>query len=81
MGIQDNWTSYQFDSCICTIGLAIEAASQERVNLGNDEKPDWQLKYSLAELLDPEFQIYSDTSDDLVNMFSQYGGVRYDEVR
>lgn len=81
LGVKDEWTAYQLDCAVSTVGLAIEAASMERVNLGDDKEPDWQNKYTMKELLDPLFKLPSQSSWGLEDDLPFMDGFKYDEVR
>lgn len=51
--------------------------------VGPDDKPEWKPKYTLRQLLDPEFRLPTDdefTDDDLMELGNVHG-FHYDEVR
>lgn len=65
-----------------TIGLALEAYSQERVNYGSEEDPDWQNKYTMEELLDEEFRVQVDDQEFFRDLdVRSIEGIMYDEVK
>lgn len=53
----DPWLAYQFDNAVILIGSAIENASQETTKIGNDEHSELRLKYTMTQLLDPDFRL------------------------
>lgn len=57
MGIIDRWAALQFDNAIVFVGTVIDNASQEQTNRGSEKDPKWGPKYTLAQLLDPEFKL------------------------
>ena len=53
---------YQLDSAVLHLGTVIENALQEREEVGIGKDKEWQNKYTLAQLLKPEFRLpYPDT--------------------
>lgn len=61
-------------------GTVIENASQEQINVGDDDKPRYQRKYTLTQLLTEGFRI--DTEPDEADMDGLRGveGAMFDEV-
>lgn len=49
--------AYQFDNAVLFAGLTIENASQEREECGPDNARQSRPKYTLAQLLDPDFRL------------------------
>lgn len=78
----DRWAALQFDNAVTMVGMAIENAAQEMEKVGPDDKPRWERKYRMAQLLDPEFKLplgddANEASDgDLIGMAGEY----FDEV-
>lgn len=58
--LDDPWTAYQFDSTVTFVGTVIENAVQETVKTGSEDKPEWKPKYTLNQLLDPDFRLSVD---------------------
>ncbi len=56
-GIADRWAAYQFDQAVTFFGTNIEAAAQEQQNVGDKDHPDWQPRYTMAQLLAPGFRL------------------------
>lgn len=75
--VDDPWAAYMLDSAVTTLGVTIENAAQEQVNVGGDQSPKWQAKYSLHDLLTPGFVIGDDAGDELP---VGADGLIYDEV-
>lgn len=73
------WECYQFDNAVMTLGMLVENATHERVNLGSDREPNYQPKYRLAELLTPGFKLEPDADADIETLRGG-DGVMYDEV-
>ena len=57
VGIDEEWIAYQFDNAVILVGNAIENASQEMEKYGGDDKPKWRQKYTMQQLLDPDFKL------------------------
>lgn len=57
MCIPDRWAALQFDNAVSLVGVVIENAAQEQQNVGTDKAPKWEAKYSMDELLDPDFYL------------------------
>lgn len=55
--ITDRWIALQFDNAVAYFGTIIEGALNEQVKTGSDEKPKWEPKYRLDQLLDPDFRL------------------------
>ena len=49
--------AYQFDNAILFGGLVIENALQERKPVGDPAKHETEPKYTLTQLLDPDFRL------------------------
>lgn len=80
MGIRDLWVAYQFDCAVCSVGIALENASQERINEGSDEEPKWVNKYTLKQLLDPAFRFEAEDNWMSEDEIAHIDGILYDEV-
>ena len=81
VGLEDRWAALQFDNAVTLVGMAIDNAAQELVKVGPEDKPRWEWKYRMAQLLDPEFKLPLGADDeasdaDLVGMAGEY----FDEV-
>lgn len=61
LGIENEWIAYQLDSAISLFGNVIEAASQEREEVGPKGNKSFMPKYTLAQLLDPDFRLPTDS--------------------
>ena len=57
LNVFDEWAAYQLDSAVVFFGTAIESLSQEMENVGNEEKPRYEPKYKLSDLLDNDFRV------------------------
>lgn len=84
--IEDDWAAYQVDNAVCLIGSAIDGAKEERHKVGPEDNPTWELKYTMRQLLDPEFKLpvsqsmgYEDNLD--AKTLALMDGLVYDEVR
>lgn len=53
--IIDAWAAYQFDSAVTFLGRAIENYSQELIEVGPPKEKRLVPKYSMEQLLDPDF--------------------------
>lgn len=57
VGVDDRWAALQLDNAVSLVGTVIENASQEQQNVGSKEKPEWQPKYTIHQLLDADFRL------------------------
>jgi hypothetical protein len=81
VGIADQWAAYQLDSTVTFFGTVIENAANERENIGSKTKPEWQQRYTMNQLLDPDFRLPApkkrrDKELDAVAAFAGLPGVR-----
>jgi hypothetical protein len=53
----DPWTAYQLDRAVVTVGIALDNASQELHNVGDEKKPKWAPRYRMEQLLDEQFRL------------------------
>lgn len=60
VGISDRWVALQLDETVTLIGLAIENAAHELHDVGTEDKPRMEPKYTMAQLLDPAFRLPRD---------------------
>lgn len=79
--IDDAWTALQFDNAVTLVVNVIENAAQERENVGSEKRPDWQLKYTMSQLLDDDFRLPAPKTKeqkerDAANAFAGLPGVR-----
>ncbi len=80
--IPDRWAALQLDNAVIMVGTAIENAAQEQEQVGPDDKPRWQPRYTMAQLLDPEFRLpLPDMSDAPIEALLGTDGMLFDEVR
>ena len=77
--VADEWAAYQFDSAVAYFGLIIENASQELIDVGQEDKPRMVPRYKLGELLTPGFVISNEEAggDELPRAAD---GLIYDEI-
>lgn len=52
-----DWFAYQFDKAVTLVGTVIENASQELVESGMGKSKRMVPKYSMEQLLDPDFHL------------------------
>lgn len=55
--LRNDLAAYQFDGAVMYVGLTIENALQEREEYGPINARQWRAKYTLKQLLDPEFRL------------------------
>ena len=55
--LENDLAAYQFDSAVLFFGLTIKNASQEREDYGPEKARQSRPKYTMRELLDPEFRL------------------------
>jgi len=53
----DSIAAWCVDGCVLWFGMTVENALLERVNKGSQKEPKWEARYSLAQLLDPDFRL------------------------
>lgn len=83
MGIEDEYAAYCLDGAVSLMGVMIENALQEMDEVGPEEHRRRVPRYTLRQLLDPEFtlprQDNESSGDDLAVLRGADGGL-YDEV-
>jgi hypothetical protein len=57
LGVTNSWAAYQFDNAVAFVGVIIENALAERVEIGPANRREWREKYTLAQLLDSRFRL------------------------
>lgn len=78
--IADRLAAYQLDSAVWRFGAIVENALLERVNVGDSERSDYRAKYTLNQLLDPDFRLPDPgAGDDIESLFGADGMI-FDEV-
>ena len=74
--------AFLFDAAITACGITIDNALAERINTGTKDKPAWNPKYTLHQILEPDFVLPSPESSSkptngigaLLAMAQQKGG-------
>ena len=59
----DQLAAYELDSAVVFFGTAIEALLQETENVGTEEKPRFEQKYLLSDLLKEDFVVDRNTPE------------------
>lgn len=81
IGIGDRWAALQFDNAVSLVGTVIENASQEMKKTGPDKKPEWKAKYTMNQLLDPDFRLpRENTYSSNLSLLRGVEGLKFDEV-
>ncbi len=80
MTIADRWAALQFDQAVTTFGAVIENAANEQINVGPEDKPRWVAKYTMADLLTPDFVIGDGEGGDMDALPTKVDGLIFDEV-
>lgn len=57
LGIEDEWTAYMLDNAVLMVGTVIENALSEQIKGGTPQKPEWKSKYTIDQLLHPDFRL------------------------
>lgn len=57
VGIDEEWVAYQFDNAVILACSAIENAAQEMHQVGSGKNKEWKQKYTMQQLLDPNFRL------------------------
>lgn len=58
MGLpSESWLGYQLDTAISLFGQIVEGALNEMENVGDEKEPHYEQKYTLTQLLDPDFRL------------------------
>ena len=69
------------DSCVLTFGTIVENALLERDEIGSGQGKQYHNRYTLAQLLDPEFKLPRPvTEHDELQEWGQVDGLIMDEV-
>ena len=55
--ITDPWLAYQVDRCVNVIGTVVSNAAQEFEKLGEGENTSYEPKYTMDQLLDPDYKL------------------------
>jgi hypothetical protein len=71
--LRNDLAAYQFDNAILFAGLVIKNASQEREWYGPENARESRPKYTLTQLLDPDFRL---PSGDASSNSAQGGGIK-----
>lgn len=80
--IHDPWTAIQLDSAVCLVGSTIESALKETVEVETGDKKSFKQKYTLSQLIDPDFRFEDESRTILADeMFSGVDGIMFDTVR
>jgi hypothetical protein len=80
-GERNPLAAWMLDNCVLTFGTLIENALLEEDEIGSGESLKRIKRYTLAQLLDPEFRLPRpvDESDDF-GVFMGVDGIDFDEV-
>lgn len=78
----------QLDNAVVMVGSTIEGAAQEMQKVGPEDAPEWKPKYTMKQLLDPNFrlpveQVETESSmEDFLDFLGSghIGNLKYDEV-
>jgi hypothetical protein len=76
------WVRLMFDNAVTLVGTVLENASQERVQVGDDTHSQWLPKYTMRQLLDPDFRLPIDKEEEPlpIETLQVVHGIVYDEV-
>jgi len=78
--IDDPWAAYQFDSAVVFLGNTVEAAAQETEWVGPKQDRRLEPKYTMSQLLDPDFRLpspqHDKQGDGLAALKAMAGNVR-----
>jgi hypothetical protein len=81
LDVEDKWAAFQLDSAVFLVGAALDAAIEERVRGGTDEKPTWEKRYTARQLLDPKFKLPRADEEELDGeALYLTDGIAYDEI-
>jgi hypothetical protein len=79
--LRDKLAAYLFDCAVVTFGTIIENASQELEKRGPEDKPRWESRYTMKQLLDPAFRLpLGDEEQGFDGGGEGIDGMVYDEV-
>jgi hypothetical protein len=68
------------DTCVLTFGTIVENALLERDEMGSGAGKKYVSRYSLAQLLDPDFKLPDPTLESVEELKAPVAGLLYDEV-
>lgn len=78
--IRDRLAAYQFDNAVIRFRIIMENALQETVEVGVGTSRRVVARYTLQELLDPDFKFAREQEAVSPAMFKRVDGAFYDEV-
>lgn len=70
--LENDWAAYQFDNSVLSCGLTIENALHEREPVGDPKKHETRPKYTLLQLLDPDFRLPAPATERTANVFDDF---------
>lgn len=59
IGLDDAFTALDFDNAVVYVGRTLESAAQEQERVGTGSTAQWRFKYTMDQLLDPNFRLPS----------------------
>jgi hypothetical protein len=82
----DEWAAYQFDAAVTFLGRALENYSQELTEVGPPDKKKLVPKYSMEQLLSPDFLLPRPKTDkekqqDSLSMLKMMAGMKGSGVK
>jgi hypothetical protein len=81
LNLRDKLAAYLFDCAVVTFGTIVENASQELEKRGPEDKPRWENKYTMKQLLDPAFRLpLGDDDEQGFDGGESVEGMIFDEV-
>lgn len=55
--MRDEWAAWQLDQAVLYLGVTLESLLEETENTGTSEKPHYERKYTLKQLLDEDYRV------------------------
>lgn len=68
----NDWAAYQFDNAVLYCGTVVENALQEQTKIELGKHVEYRQKYTLAQLLDPDFRLPRPLPSKPRNTFAEF---------
>jgi hypothetical protein len=75
IGVMDRWAALQFDQAVIWFGTFIENKLQEVHNVGSQDKPKYEPRYTLSDLLSGDLQ-KEPTAERFMQAFAGFGVIK-----
>jgi hypothetical protein len=80
-GERDPLAAYMLDNAVLAFGTIIENALMEQHEIGSGQGKKWVKRYTITQLLDPEFKLPRPKDDEDTDFSMPVEGIIFDEVK